>query len=186
MTVYDEYQQLIDNRMVLCVDTREKENDRYYERIRRFLIIPGFSGNIKRCKLDVGDYSAYLETPSGIVVDVRKAISLDRKADLSEILKNFSGDDRKRFERELIRAQEMNCKLYFAIESGSVDDIYDENYSNLITSAKAIGTFHAFENRYNIHFQFVSPQNFPRYAYDKIRRYLFDYIFHTYPNGELL
>lgn len=186
MTVYDAYQQLMDNRMVLCVDTREKQTERYDERIRLFKSIPCFGGSVMRCKLDVGDYSCFLETPSGIVVDARKAISIDRKADLSEILRNFSGDDRKRYERELIRAREMNCKLYFIIECGSVDAMYDGDYSNQISQAKATGSYHAFENRYNIRFEFVSPRNFPRYTYDKLRRYLFDYICHTYPNGELL
>lgn len=169
----------------LVIDTREKQNPRYFARLKGFQDILDFKGTLERQKLAVGDYSGIAITPSGNVIDYCSLVSVERKMDIEEYLSCCFGQ-RQRFESELRRAQEMSCKLYVAIESGSYPDLVAGNYKYPVAPKLAVSTYHTFEERYGVHFQFVTPESFPLYAYNTIRRFILEHLMRNFPNGGLI
>ena len=154
----------------LIVDTREQQNMRYHKRMKDFQSL-GVSPH--RQTLGVGDYSATVQCPDGNVIDYTDKISVERKMDLHELIICF-GPERDRFEAELRRAWEQGCKLYIAIEGGSYADLVSGNYSNQHSVKNALATYHTFEKRYGCSFVFVTPESFPTFVFETLRRYIMD------------
>lgn len=176
---------LIASCLTILVDTREHRNEAYEKRIDHIIKMDGFHMAVKRRKLDVGDYSAVAYLDNGITIDFSEMIAIERKADLEEFLGNISGKDRARFENELKRAKDKNCKLIIAIESGSYDDLVNGRYLNPISVKSAIGTFHTFEQRYGVEFVFVTPDSFPGFVNNTMRRFAMEYLCEHFPHGIL-
>ena len=154
----------------LIVDTREQQNSRYQQRMEDFQnlgVLP------QRRTLNVGDYSAVVHLPKGEVIDYTGKLSIERKMDLRELIACF-GPERDRFEAELRRAWEKCCKLYVAIEGGSYADLVAGNYPNDHNVKNVLATYHTFEKRYGCSFVFVTPETFPTFVYETLRRYIMD------------
>lgn len=171
----------ISKTFTLVVDTRERDTDRYHQRIAQFEDM-GLENT--RHVLFAGDYSAIAKLPSGRTVDYTRRISLERKADIEELIKCY-GPERKRFEAELQRAHKSGCKLYVVIESGSYADLVAGNYQNHHDVKNVLATYHAFEQRYNCSFVFVTPETFPTFVYETLRRYIMDDLCSKCKKGEI-
>lgn len=165
----------------LVVDTREKDTDRLHQRIAQF---EDMGLETTRRALFAGDYSAIAKLPYGRTMDYTRRISLERKADLEELIKCF-GPERKRFEMELQRAHQSGCKLYVVTESGSYADLVAGNYKNDHDVKNVLATYHAFEQRYNCNFVFVTPETFPTFVYETLRRYIMDDLCSKCKKGEI-
>ena len=154
----------------LIVDTREQQNLRYQQRMEDFQnlgVLP------QRRALNVGDYSAMVHLSEGETIDYSNKLSIERKMDLRELITCF-GPERDRFEAELRRAWENGCKLYVAIEGGSYADLVAGNYPNDHNVKNVLATYHTFEKRYGCSFVFVTPETFPTFVYETLRRYIMD------------
>ena len=154
----------------LIVDTREQQNPRYQQRMEDYQnlgVLP------QRRALNVGDYSAAVHLPKGETIDYSDKLSIERKMDLRELITCF-GPERDRFEAELRRAWEKGCKLYVAIEGGSYADLVAGNYPNDHKVKNVLATYHTFEKRYGCSFVFVTPETFPTFVYETLRRYIMD------------
>lgn len=103
--------------MIIC-DTREKKNDHVLDYFRKNGI------PYKEQKLDTGDYMNY---PS-------MTVSVDRKQNLSELMKNMCSNDKSRFWREIRRSQTEGIKFIILCEHGgkykSIQDVahYKDKY----------------------------------------------------------
>lgn len=159
--------------MTIVVDTREQQTLRLRDRLRAF---SEMDLDVERRALSVGDYSAYVTLPNGKTLDFCNMISIERKMDVDELMSCFIQEERTRFEKELKRAQDMKCVLHCVTEDGCYDDLLNENYKRKISSQRALGTYHAFEKRYQVHFGFTSRQAFPRYVFETLRRFIIDYL----------
>lgn len=178
---YKEYCELADNFTVI-VDTREQPNERYDSRIKAF---DSLGIEHERQTLDVGDYSAIVTLPNGRVLDFTDRVSIERKMDIEELIQCFTSE-RERFENELLRAKNSDCKLYVATESGCYDDLVKGNYQKQASTRGVLGTYHTYEERYNANFQWVTPDTFPTFVYHTLRRFILDYLMTNYPNGDIL
>ncbi len=105
--------------------------------------------------------------------------------DISELIRCFT-TARERFENELLRAKNAGSRLLIATESECYDDLISGNYPNRAPSKVLVNTYHTYEERYGANFQWVSPQTFPTFTYQSLRRFILDYLMTTYPNGEIL
>ena len=178
----DDYRMLqyISEHYDLIVDPREQINSRYEARMESFKrmdITP------VRRKLFAGDYSAIAHTPAGDV-DYTRRVSHERKQNLEELITCLSSD-RKRFSAELQRAHDSGCRLYVVTEGGSYADIAAGNYRNDVDPKIALATYHAFEQRYDVHFVFVPPGAFPFFVHETLRRYIMDDLTAKYYAGEI-
>lgn len=171
----------ISKTFTLIVDTRERDTDRYHQRIARF---EDMGVETARHALFAGDYSAIAKLPYGRTVDYTRKIAIERKMDVEELIKCF-GPERERFEAELKRAHESGCKLYVVTESGSYADLVAGNYKNDHDIKNVLATYHAFEQRHNCSFVFVTPETFPTFVYETLRRYIMDDLCSKSKKGEI-
>lgn len=138
--------------MTLIVDTREQMTDRLKARLE--------SSGLPyiRKKLNCGDYSAFCDK-----VDLSDSVVIERKMNLDELAMCL-GTQRKRFEREFIRAKESQTKVYLLIENASWDVLFN-NSSYLMRchskySAKSmVSSLFAWMSRYNITVVFCNEDN---------------------------
>ena len=136
--------------IVIISDSREKENSH---------ILNWFDENgIKheKQKLDYGDYSFKLPKNEeyGIIRDTyfTNKLSIERKANVDEIIGNFA-NDRERISDEFLRHK---GKLVLVIEDGNYGDIRSGNYKSKYSSKSAIGTLHSLTDRNDISFIFLN------------------------------
>lgn len=178
---YDEYWELA-KKFTLIIDTREQLTERFRRRVEAF---DALSVPYERRKLEVGDYSAVLKLPNGEVMDFTSLISIERKADINELLQSWFSD-RKRFLAELQKAKKMGCKLYVAIEDGSYEELGRGEYTKNVKPSIAVSTYHAHEMRYNVNHQWVTPETFPTFVCKTLQNFICEYLVAKYPNGEIL
>lgn len=136
----------------ILVDTREQKN----EHITTWLDKKNIRH--KKQKLDQGDYSFYVPKNPQLNIDrdlhFHNEICIERKNSVDELIGNFASD-RARIESEFLRYR---GKMILLIEDSSYGDIINGNYRSKYSAQSAIGTLHAFSNRYNIPFIFIDPQ----------------------------
>lgn len=126
----------------ILVDSREQDTPRSRERYRDFGV------PYERCKLDFGDYSAKVTDDNGNEISLCNRLSIERKMDLDELCNCFCRD-RKRFEREFLRAKDVNAKIYLLIESATWENAYAGKYRSQMHPAALIASMTAWLARYN-------------------------------------
>lgn len=145
--------------IVILVDTREQKNNH---------ILKWFDDNdisYEKKSLQYGDYSFYL--PKNEVLSIPRdlyftdQISIERKANIDELIGNFA-TDRNRIEDELLRHK---GEMILVIEEGSYNDIRNGKYTSKYNSKSAIGTLHTFWQRYNIPFVFINKEDTGYFIY---------------------
>lgn len=139
---------------MLIVDTREKE--RAIGTILSDFTKAGIE--YRREALNVGDY---------MLAD-RPSIVVDRKQNLLEVAHNL-GQDRKRFDKELARAEANGVHLIFLVEHGySIETLRDvQSWVNprlkdsplAISGERLYQKMLALQNRYGIEWQFCNKRN---------------------------
>ena len=123
--------------LVCLVDTREQDTPRARRRL------DGIGLPIERTALLFGDYSARCGA-----LDLRNAVSIERKMDLDEIA-NCYCRDRPRFEREFERARTAGAKVYLLVENGSWEQAYTGRYRSRMRPEALVASITAWLARYN-------------------------------------
>lgn len=135
-------------------DTNEKENSHIIQYLDKH--------DIKHFarKLDVGDYSAQLGKYT-----FEKDFVIERKRNIDEICGNLVGDDRKRFEREFLRAKAYNTKVYLIIENASWGDVCLQNYRSKLSVKSLKSSLFSWQAKYNISLFFCNQSEMPEIIY---------------------
>ena len=137
----------------IVVDTREQMTPRAKHRLKAFGV------PCERGTLNYGDYAANITLPSGALLDVSKTMSakcvVERKMSLDEIAACL-GRERKRFERELCRANDAGAIVYLVIEDGSWEKILAHNYRSKLHPDAMYNSLVAYQARYGVHVLFAS------------------------------
>lgn len=126
----------------ILVDSREQDTPRSRERYRAF----GFP--YEHCKLNFGDYSAKVTDDSGKEITLQNRLSVERKMNLDELC-NCYCRDRKRFEREFLRAKDAGAKIYLLIENANWELAYAGRYKSQMNANALIASMTAWLARYN-------------------------------------
>lgn len=154
--------------LVVLYDTREHDGKNDH-------ILKWFDDNgikYKKMKLKAGDYAFYLPANEdlGILRDhyYENQICIERKANIDELIGNFS-TDRNRIEDEFLRYQ---GNMTLLVEDGSYSDIRNGNYRSKYNSKSAIGTLHSFSVKYNVPFVFINKEDSGCYIYCSFYYYL--------------
>jgi ERCC4-type nuclease len=154
--------------IVILVDTREHENKNTH-------ILNWFDENKIKYeinKIPCGDYSFKLPRNEefGIIRDnyYTSNISIERKANIDEIIGNFA-TDRDRIQDEFLRHK---GNMILLIEDGDYSDIRNGNYRSKYNSKSAIGTLHSFSIKYNVPFMFINKKDTGCFIYCTFYYYL--------------
>lgn len=162
----------------IVVDTREQMTPRAKHRLNAFGV------PYERGTLNFGDYAANITLPSGDLLDLSQTISakcvIERKMSLDEMAACL-GRERKRFERELIRAKDAGASLYLVIEDGSWEKITAHNYRSKLSPDAFYNSLVAYQCRYGIRVLFASQLASPRL----IKEILYRDIKERVTNGEI-
>ncbi len=133
--------------MIIC-DTREKAN----QRILRYLEAHRIPF-VER-KLDTGDY----------MESERMDITIDRKKDLGELLKNMCSSDKSRFWREIRRSRQEGIKFIILCEHGgpykTIEDVagYKDRYSK-VSGRELMERMYAAHIAYGVEFLFCDKRS---------------------------
>lgn len=133
--------------MIIC-DTREKANYRILQYFKKHKI-----PYIER-KLDTGDYM-----DSG-----RMDITIDRKQNLGELLRNMCSPDKSRFWREIRRSQKEGIKFIILCEHGGkykcIQDVaaYRDKYSK-VSGRELMERMYAAHIAYGVEFLFCDKRS---------------------------
>lgn len=139
--------------MVILVDTREQPNKKFNQRVESF----GYPW--ERAKLDFGDYSCKTLDPDGNVISLADYVVIERKMDGNELAACF-GKERKRFEREFIRAKEVGAVIYLLVEEECWESLYSGQYGkstkyrSKMDPRSLVASIHAWQARYRMNLQF--------------------------------
>ena len=126
----------------ILVDSREQDTPRSRERYRAFGV------PYERCKLNFGDYSAKVTDDDGKEISLCNRLSVERKMNLDELCNCFCRD-RKRFEREFLRAKDAGAKIYLLIENANWELAYAGRYKSQMNANALIASMTAWLARYN-------------------------------------
>lgn len=126
----------------ILVDSREQDTPRSRERYRDFNV------PYERYKLDFGDYSAKVIDDNGNEITLCNRLSIERKMNLDELCNCFCRD-RKRFEREFLRAKESNAKIYLLVENASWELAYSGGYRSQMSPNALTASMTAWLSRYD-------------------------------------
>ena len=126
----------------ILVDSREQDTARSRERYRAFGV------PYERCKLDFGDYSAKVTDDNDDEITLQNRLSIERKMNLDELCNCFCRD-RKRFEREFLRAKNIGAKIYLLIENANWELAYAGRYKSQMNANALIASVTAWLARYN-------------------------------------
>jgi ERCC4-type nuclease len=139
----------------VIIDTREKEN----KHIEKFFI----DNNIGFCyeKLNYGDYSVIYNEAQ---FDFRQSFVIERKASLGELSGNLT-KERDRFVSEHNRCKADGAKMFWMIESGNINSIFDWDYSTRFHPNAYIGSVLSMQAKYNIQIDFVQKHNAGKHIY---------------------
>jgi ERCC4-type nuclease len=154
--------------ITILVDTREHDGKNDH-------ILKWFDENkisYEKAKLPYGDYSFKLPKNDefGILRDTffTESISIERKANIDEIIGNFA-NDRDRIEDEFLRH---HGSMILLIEDGNYSDIRNGNYKSKYNSKSAVGTLHSFSVKYNVPFIFLNKEDTGCFIYCTFYYYL--------------
>jgi ERCC4-type nuclease len=136
----------------LIVDTREQPTPRAKAR----LAATGLP--FVREALPAGDYSLRMTRPDGSIVDLSKAVAIERKMHLDELCSCYTRE-RNRFVREFERAKENGTKVYLMVENASWDFAIMGRYKSQMTTQSLIASMIVWMIRYDTHIVFVSELN---------------------------
>lgn len=150
----------IAKKMIILVDSREKENSHILDYFKK----QNISYQIE--KLDFGDYSFYIPaTAAGEDIYFHDSIVIERKASLEELSGNLT-QDRTRFETEFLKAGNNGTKTYLMIEdAGGYSSIISHKYSTQFTPISYMASLKAWEARFNCNTQFIEKQYSGYYIY---------------------
>lgn len=151
--------QTILEQMLILVDSREQPNKRFDERVKWF-------PHWRRLKLDAGDYSAEVNV-SGEWIQL--PVAVERKMSIDELCACFT-HERKRFEREFLRAKEAGTKMYLLVEDAEWEKIYKGEYRSRLIPKSLVASLLAWSIRYNITFLFCKAGTSGRLIYDVLYR----------------
>lgn len=151
--------------MSILWDTREQDTPR----ARRRMELVGVP--VERVTLPFGDYSAKCILPNGEVYSLEKLVSVERKMDLTELVRCYC-QDRKRFIREFERAKDADAKIYLLVENGDLDKAYSGKYSSKTTPQSFTASIFAWLARYNCQLLFCSEYNSGKVIHDVLYREL--------------
>lgn len=133
--------------LVIVIDTREQKTARLIKRVEQM----GVPSIVK--KLDFGDYSAVVTLPDGSLYSLEHRVSVERKADLTEICNNFKSDkkhpNRDRFAREFERAKTANAKMYLLIEDASWEKVIGAKYRSFMSPNALLASLTTWTARYD-------------------------------------
>ena len=128
--------------LTILVDTREQDTPRSRERYAQFNM------PYERHKLAFGDYSAKVTTDSGEEISLCNRYVIERKMNLDELCACF-GRERKRFEREFLRARENGARICLMIENASWEAAYAGKYRSKMSAKSLISSMTAWMQRYD-------------------------------------
>lgn len=169
--------------MVILVDTREQPNRKFEERVR------AFGCPWERRKLDFGDYSAKYTAPGGRDVSLDRHIAIERKMDANELALCL-GKERRRFEREFIRAKEAGARIYLLVEEENWEKLYagrygkSARYRSRMRPESLTASIHAFQSRYGMNLQFCKPETTGRLIADILKYELRERLEHEHDSGK--
>lgn len=146
---YNEITQILKS-MIIVVDDREKDTPLLRQRLSSFPC-----AYIRR-RLNFGDYTAEVTLPNGEIFSLQNQVTIERKADLTEICGNFT-TNRIRFAKEFDRAAAAGAKTYILIENGSQEKINRGAYRSKMTPASLLGSLTTWLARYNCQIIFCEP-----------------------------
>lgn len=139
--------------MIILVDTREHPNKAFERRVESF----GYPW--ERTKLDFGDYSCKYIDLEGQEVSLSGHVAIERKQDGNELAMCF-GTQRKRFEREFLRAKEAGAVMYLLVEEECWESLYageygkSPRYRSKLPPKALTASIHAWQARYRMNLQF--------------------------------
>lgn len=167
------------NSMKIVIDTREKITEEYNRRIE------DIEYTCLQKKLQYGDYSCTTILPNGEVLDFSNKIVIERKQNLDEIIQNFldkkskreeNGIVKNRFERELIKAKQDNCKIYLLIENATWEHVFSGRYRSKIHPNAFIAFLLAYTIRYDLRVLFCKEETtgklIKNILYREVKEYL--------------
>lgn len=138
--------------MRICVDTREQETDNARRRYS------DFKCPYDRGKLEYGDYcfnvqfsnKKWLHNQSCEPEKIYPIIYIERKMNLDELCLCF-GKERKRFEKELIKAKEHDARGYLLVENMTWENALNGKYRSRLNPNALVSSVLAWSIRYNLH-----------------------------------
>lgn len=149
--------------MVVLVDTREQDTARLRARLK------DMGCSYERQKLDFGDYSAKFPLPDGGWLDLSSAVCVERKMSMDELCNCFC-KDRKRFEREFLRAKGADAKTYLLLENATWEKAYNGDYRSQMSSRSFVGSLCAWLARYNCQLLMCEPETSGKLIRDLLYR----------------
>lgn len=153
----------------ILVDSREQDTARSRERYRAFGV------PYERCKLNFGDYSAKVTDDNGDEITLQNRLSIERKMNLDELCNCFCRD-RKRFEREFLRAKEIGAKIYLLIEGATWENAYVGKYRSQMHPAALIASMTAWLARYNCQIVMCKEETSGKLIKDLLYREMKEYL----------
>lgn len=96
------------------------------------------------------DYTCEAVKPNGEPVSLAQSVVIERKANLDEIVGNFT-KGRERFDREFKRSVEDHAKVFLMVEDDRLwENILLHNYRSKMPPKALLATFCSWQARYNI------------------------------------
>lgn len=138
--------------MTILVDTREQDTSAFRRRMERI------GRPYERQKLDFGDYSCAVTDPDGNRVCLDHLFAVERKMSLDELCTCFTRE-RKRFEREFLRAKEAGGRLILLVENASLDKALAGQYRSQMHPDALLASLFAWSARYQAPVHFCTAQN---------------------------
>lgn len=151
----------IAKKMIILVDSREKENNH----ILSYFDKQGIA--YKKEKLDFGDYSFLLPADATGQGDIyfHNSIVIERKASLEELSGNLT-QKRQQFETEFLTARNNGSKIYLMIEAPEgYSGIAAHHYYTELAPSAYMASLKTFEHRFDMNVQFISSEYAGYYVY---------------------
>ncbi len=156
------------DKIIVIVDSRERSNMNVLKYLNE--------NNIKWIveKLDFGDYSCKAAL-DGKEIDLRNIITIERKANLTEISNNFCRC-RNQFETEFCKGLAVGCKMVLLVEDALVrekcklriemdkagidqETKFRKTWRSRMTGNAMTSSFKAFKERYNLELVFCKQKD---------------------------
>jgi ERCC4-type nuclease len=156
-----EMQEVLSNIVVIC-DTREQEN----KHITKIFDRCNISHNSSCLKF--ADYS-FFRKDTGETFD--NSIVIERKNSIDELSGSLTVG-RKRLEKEMQKAKDVNCRFILLIEDGSYDDILLHRYRSKLTPKSFLASLLTYQTRYNVSIIFMQNRCSANFIYNTFKYYL--------------
>jgi hypothetical protein len=157
----------------MIVDSREK----VFNHITSFWEEKGIEYHIfkKEDSMKIGDYSMAVKTDTGEVIDFRNKIVVERKADLVELVGNFTSakdsEGNTRIVREFIRAKENNIKVLLLVEdlkgyNNAIRGYLRKDKPSKMNSKAFLAMLFTYQARYGFDLVFIDKKDSASYIYN--------------------